>query len=1828
MAAAAAASAEAASQAAIYLAVDALLREGHTFTGSALVEEILRAPDTPIQRRDAVSVASELLRSGRMRRVDGRAVFEDNSSIYAPLSTTASEASEVTHPSRGAAASVVADVAAFKFTQALHGVSVCIPCTSVGEEATGTARFTLYLLSVTAGGTTWTVPRRYRAFRELHASLSAAGIHPPPLPPKKYSGSLSPQFIEERRQALEAYMQSVVGVPSTLALPAVLEFLDDATSSPLRIHLALTDLNSRIAVLESAYDEAQLRFAAYEDVIANQREALAVALNRNRALEAVLAESALGGGAQSTASPVLTSTSGEMKRSPSKTSLARGASSPLVTAIPRVPSSSSLSRTTAAAAPAGGAVTASTPTPRPALVSPASLSRSELSAAIVALTPTSTCPSELDLRCDALIASLMPTAETDRLRGRVEAYICTLLKRALGAQVFAVGAHPTRTFLDDDPVGLSAFLCLGQERTWFTRVAEVLFSASAGASSQASTVKGTVVEGDGIAGHEDDDDSCDGMLTVASALSGRRRRMLLQALDAYAGNTETGGKAVDDDVGGGTLSAMERLGGLLNRAATLESAMAVSSLTGSVRTVTSGRNPGGDAGAESPTVRTHTPPGLELTAQATAALQGSGAISTSPLYRVRAVAFMSGRVKRITAEVDDMTVSVSANQLHELCQVAIVEAADASIGRAHLFKRSLLLFRAWARADSGRPPPSRPFTQAMPTPVTEARDAADRTHTLTALAQMLGDTNSTPEGTGFNPFQLEPNDLPSALGSLSWRVCVTLMLWVFIRRRAVISTPLQALCWVIADMLAFEWDTHALSIHGAIPYADLAHASAAAHIHARIDPLTGSRTKRTHRSVGGSHTPSMIEADDDAGSPMRFVFNPFPHAAGDAEFTSGGVSVGPMHRVTDTDVYAVLPEPVLRTYRRKCARRRTRAATTTRSGAARPDGTDAEVVPAPAVVSGLAQSLAPIPLRVRGMCVLDVCDPLHNICESVGVREAARMRAALTQSGRFLHTLLLYAAAAARTSSELGARTHVCKPPCSCSHIDPDTLTGALACVQLDSFFAHTWSKYASRGDVHVSSRSAKNQIIAHARTLARTHARACPCGAVGDVCSCEGLDLTNAHVFEGLCGDMSACNAAIEYCALLLDSDVTAPALVSLACEILSDKGALPVGEIGKLLQEATSNVTLSAILKERFGGLKRFIESYPDVFVLGGDHPFNPHVYLKSGMGAAAIKSPTPAPVTALAPASSPSAGTVGTISHTAGVRTGGNTSSPAPAGLSTPPQLTTASSVISGGTDAALGKKGSLKSAVATAATGGVKKKNTAAVLAAVATASPGQERAAHGGSAAHTRAAPRVVAPGGAAVGKAAAPRQTSQEEAAAAAAAMLVGDAYRALGLDAASTSALMKASAEGMDMQRFAVDAASLLMPAAPTHIGSGGNANGGMSNSGGGGGSSAIGGWTSASADVSHAFRSSTARAPAPIMAMPAQPYASSGMGTPASAMRTPALSASAAAWTPPAPSPAPHPGAHGPGYAAAAAPAAVYGVSSAGMEYAARTTSAPAGARGSAYASPPVRAATTGAPGAAPHAYAYAYSGQQSPAQGGGYAAAASRGFSGSPHGGASPHGMAGVGGGGMKPASSPTPAGLPPRVMEMMLIHEDFNASSAYTGSISDATSDSASDVASREPRRRQASAAAMVAAAASGEYQPRHAHAPAPPAVVHASPPSMHGGLSGASGAAGNFMLAHLSPQSPHGALSPHDSARSSARTSARVDGGADAGQSMAGFAAAAGGAHDGLFASFASGSILGMPLHVGESRILSAPGRSGDGQSTDATADADLAARLPSSLLNF
>jgi len=87
---------------------------------------------------------------------------------------------------------------------------------------------------------------------------------------------------------------------------------------------------------------------------------------------------------------------------------------------------------------------------------------------------------------------------------------------------------------------------------------------------------------------------------------------------------------------------------------------------------------------------------------------------------------------------------------------------------------------------------------------------------------------------------------------------------------------------------------------------------------------------------------------------------------------------------------------------------------------------------------------------------------------------------------------------------------------------------------------------------------------------------------------------------------------AVMRHAELIMGSKITPDAVANLIVHIVEQAGPHPIGEIGKLLQEATGSPNLSRVLKAQFRGLKKLIEGYPHMLKLGGDHSFNPHVYL----------------------------------------------------------------------------------------------------------------------------------------------------------------------------------------------------------------------------------------------------------------------------------------------------------------------------------------------------------------------------------------------------------------------------------------------------------------------------------------------------------------------------------------------------------------------------------------------------------------------------------------
>lgn len=91
-----------------------------------------------------------------------------------------------------------------------------------------------------------------------------------------------------------------------------------------------------------------------------------------------------------------------------------------------------------------------------------------------------------------------------------------------------------------------------------------------------------------------------------------------------------------------------------------------------------------------------------------------------------------------------------------------------------------------------------------------------------------------------------------------------------------------------------------------------------------------------------------------------------------------------------------------------------------------------------------------------------------------------------------------------------------------------------------------------------------------------------------------------------------------VHYCNLMIDGYVSRSGVLNLCSDVLTQKGPLPIGEVGKALAELTCISGLSLQLKEKYGGLKKFLEENADNVIIGTDHPFNPHVILRNSLSA----------------------------------------------------------------------------------------------------------------------------------------------------------------------------------------------------------------------------------------------------------------------------------------------------------------------------------------------------------------------------------------------------------------------------------------------------------------------------------------------------------------------------------------------------------------------------------------------------------------------------------
>lgn len=133
------------------------------------------------------------------------------------------------------------------------------------------------------------------------------------------------------------------------------------------------------------------------------------------------------------------------------------------------------------------------------------------------------------------------------------------------------------------------------------------------------------------------------------------------------------------------------------------------------------------------------------------------------------VSFVNTEIKMIRSMINGVSVDISTNQLQSLSSDALIERVDEFIGRNHLFKRSLLILKAWFHYESPR------FTHGG--------------------------------GSLFNSRDCKVN---------SWVIAV-LLIWTFNSKGKEIHFPLQALSHFFQIFNHFDWTSDAFTVRGPIP---------------------------------------------------------------------------------------------------------------------------------------------------------------------------------------------------------------------------------------------------------------------------------------------------------------------------------------------------------------------------------------------------------------------------------------------------------------------------------------------------------------------------------------------------------------------------------------------------------------------------------------------------------------------------------------------------------------------------------------------------------------------------------------------------------------------------------------------------------------------------------------------------------------------------------------------------------------------------------------------------------------------------------------------------
>ena len=546
--------------------------------------------------------------------------------------------------------------------------------------------------------------------------------------------------------------------------------------------------------------------------------------------------------------------------------------------------------------------------------------------------------------------------------------------------------------------------------------------------------------------------------------------------------------------------------------------------------------------------------------------EAATALSTSKgLFQVKSVTYVSAETAVVKAQVGHVSVDISGNQTGALSTLALFEEVDQLVGREHLFKRTILLATTW--------------------------------------------------------FKNEMMASGSHAGFLSSYCIRTFVLFIFNRYHADILTPLQGLYKLLTYLAHFDWSQHAFGLFGPIELKGLP----------KFVPVTSGPTAwpPSHPPLVTSHLLqsysqlSTIDSSSSSSPPSRQFPPKYINVIDPANICNNlGRSVSyqnvGMIRAAMVEGAAKLSQALVAWTMRPRVEGRAGAGSDPASSATtdrgEEGGTGVGSSSAPSEATALSSTSSPLSAtspRAGGLTDEDA----EALQAEEDQKEAYRIVTQLFE--RTLHTY------SGRLAFTLHHRTLKKQRPAALPILGADGQPLSLSDKSANSS-APLPNHSSGFSTSSLSSTPSSPQLTSSALLISDSELE-----TEGELAS--PIDSVNSpHPPSSRPSHPSIRSQPPSHSSSLLDGhlplildnlhharqfevpDVSEAELVAMIQRLLVQCGSVPVGKLGSLLHNVMNNHSLPSMLKEKFGGLKRFLERHLDLFTIGVDHPFNPHVHL----------------------------------------------------------------------------------------------------------------------------------------------------------------------------------------------------------------------------------------------------------------------------------------------------------------------------------------------------------------------------------------------------------------------------------------------------------------------------------------------------------------------------------------------------------------------------------------------------------------------------------------